>query len=218
MADDFPKKVTGTDRIDPNQPVKGFDHEDEPAKPGKQFDTYMNEGTSSTQQAQNAKEMSPAELTAQKAPNLGPPTMESVLAQMKSASSSLGDINKKLQTPNLQLKSSQKYLLRNKLSEANSQLRAAASKSGVNVGPMPENAKSQNPIERFIGLVTDGQRQMEEAQMQVHTLTANGKTLKPGELLLVQLKVAKAQQELEYSSVVLSNAISAVKMLFNVQL
>lgn len=218
MIDDFTSKVGGTDPIDANQPVKGFQGESE--QPGKSFNTYMQEpNTGSSQQAGlSQSNLSPAELLKQQAPNLGTPTMQSVVAQMNTTSSSLGDLQSKLQTPNLNLKSSQKYLLRNKLTEANAQIRSAATKAGVDVGPLPDEAKSQNPIVRFMALVTDGQRQMAQAQQQVSTLDQDGQTMSPGQLLLIQVKLSKAQQELEYSSIVLNNAVGAVKMLFNVQL
>lgn len=218
MADDFTRKVGGTDPIDANQPVKGFQGESE--QPGKSFNTYMQEPSPGSPQQTGASQpgMSPADLVKQQSPALGTPTMQSIVAQMNTTSSSLGDLQNKLQTPNLNLKSSQKYLLRNKLTEANSQIRAAATKAGVDVGPLPDEAKSQNPVVRFMALVTDGQRQMMEAQQKVSQLNEDGQTMSPGQLLLIQVKLSKAQQELEYSSIVLNNAVGAVKMLFNVQL
>lgn len=221
MADDFQNKVGPTERIEPNQPIKGSDQEPEPSK---SFKSYMDENPSnpsegtSAQQAQTEQAMSPAELTQQQSPALGTPTMESVQKQMESASSTLGDLQKKLQTPNLKFKNSQKYLLRNKLSEANQHLRAAAKKSGAKVDDLPEEAKSQNPLTRFLNLVVDGQNQMNNAQAQIAKIAQSKKSISPSDLLLVQLKLSKAQQELEYSSVVINNAVSDVKMLFNVQL
>lgn len=40
----------------------------------------------------------------------------------------------------------------------------------------------------------------------------------PSAYLGIQLKMAQAQQEIEYASIMLSNAVSAFKTLFNVQL
>ncbi|MBI5274587.1 MAG: hypothetical protein HY860_05995 [Chlamydiales bacterium] len=217
MVDDFTRKVGGTDPIDSTQPVKGFQGE---SQPGKSFESYMQTPASNASQQAGPTQpgVSPAQLTQQTTPMLGSPTMQSVLAQMNTTSSSLGDLQSKLQTPNLTLKSSQKYLLRNKLTEANSQIRSAATKAGVEVGALPDEAKNQNPVVRFLSLVTDGQRQMMQAQQKVSELNEDGQTMNPGQLLMIQVKLSKAQQELEYSSIVLNNAISAVKMLFNVQL
>ena len=127
-------------------------------------------------------------------------------------------LQNKLQTPNLNLKSSQKYLLRNKLTEANDQIRSAATKAGVDVGPPTPEMSSQNPLNRFLGLLSDGQHQMDTAQQNLAQISQSGDTINPGQLLLVQTKLAKAQQELEYSSIIVNNAVSDVKMLFNVQL
>jgi len=42
--------------------------------------------------------------------------------------------------------------------------------------------------------------------------------MNPGDILLIQVKLAKAKQELEYSSVLLSTAVRDIKTLFNIQL
>ncbi len=215
MASDFADRIDGTDPIGANQPVKGFNQEGESTR---SFQSYMEGQTPSQATNPNASGPTPAQLVSQQSATMGPPSMESVIAQMNTSSTSLGDLQNKLQTPNLNLKSSQKYLLRNKLTEANTQIRAAATKTGVDVREMPEGASSQNPMTRFLALVSDGQQQLEAAQLNVANLAQSGKTLNPAQLLLVQVKLAKAQQELEYSSIVLNNAISDVKMLFNVQL
>ena len=68
---------------------------------------------------------------AQKMAASAPPTMNSVQEQMNSASGSLGDIKTKLHTKGLKLKSSEKYLVRKKLTNAGEHLSSAAKKVGV---------------------------------------------------------------------------------------
>lgn len=144
------------------------------------------------------------------------PTLDTLLQQTKSAQLTLGDINSQLNTPNLRLKQSSKYLLRNKLSDANAHLLTANGKLGAEI-PQPSVIPS-GPLGKFVGLVTDGQNQLVAAQKQLQSLQAKGAHLTPADLLLVQVKLNMAQQEMEYSSVVLAKAVEDIKTLFSVQL
>jgi hypothetical protein len=144
--------------------------------------------------------------------------MESVRAQMNTASGSLGDIKQHLDNKDLNLKSSDKYLVRKKLTSAHDHLKTAAEKVGVNTGDFDAKLnKSKSPIARFLMMVTDGQNQMAQAAASVKNLSANGQSISPAELLLVQVKLSKAQQELNYTSTILGNATSMIKTLFNTQ-
>lgn len=187
-------------------------------QPGQSFQDVMGQkqGGSSPVQAQAPSPMDVAG-QGQKGPGV-PPTMDSVEQQMNSTSSVLGDVQNQLGTKNLKLKPSQKYLLRNKLNEANSQIRAAAGKTGAELPPHPTGLSRKNPIAKFLALVQDGQNSMHNAAAKIRELKASGKPLNAGELLLVQVKLNKAQQELEYSSVLLSKAVDDIKTLFNIQI
>lgn len=204
----------------PTKPLKAVpDHSEEKPAPEKDFASYM----------QNPAEKNPAESAATKAPSpfdiaseqgqkaAAGSSPETVMGQMKSTSGVLGDLQQQLQTKNLKLKPSHKYLLRNKLSESNNHIRSAASKLGVKVGEPPTTLSRQNPVARFLSLVNDGQVQLQAAQQKLMTLNKTGKA-EPGQLLMVQVKLSKAQQELEYSSVLLSKAVEDVKTLFNIQI
>ena len=169
---------------------------------------------------QQAKGPSPIDIAnQQKISPSAPPTMEKVHEQMTSVSGSLGDIKSKLHDPKLKLKNSDKYLIRKKLGNANEHIKAAAEKAGVDTGNFDKKlGKSKNPIARFLSMVSDGQHQMVQAADSIKKLNANGKKMQPGDLLLVQIKLNKAQQELNYTSVILGNATSMIKTLFNIQI
>jgi hypothetical protein len=148
----------------------------------------------------------------------GPPTMDSVQQQMKTTSTQLGDINQKLNTPNLKLKPSQKFLVRSKLEDANTNIREAAQKVGVDTGPDVDTKALQNPIAKFIALIGDGQEQLESAQAMITKYSADGQSMNPGDLILAQVKLNRAQQQLDFSSIVLAKALEGIKTLFNVQI
>lgn len=193
--------------------------------PNQSFQSYMERantaqipGAPGSQTPSSAA--SPFDLAAGGKPPLSTgPTMQSLLAQTTQAHTALGDISNALSTPNLKLKQSQKYLLKNKLTSANANLRSANAKLGVN--PLPEETEAPSdggPIGKFLSYVTDGQNQLEAAQQQLKSMNKTGENINPAQLLLVQLKLNKAQQEIEYSSIMLSNAVSDIKMLFGIQL
>jgi len=215
MEKKLPEGVGGSDAIKPSKPVPGG--QEQPSS-DKAFQSYMETGQAPQKAPGEPGSTSPSPLDlANTQKNLSTPTQETVLGQMNSTSGVLGDIQKQLQTKNLKLKPSQKYLLRNKLNESNTLIRSAAAKVGVKVGPMPAANSRQNPIARFLNMVNDSQTQLVAAQEQLQHVNKEGH-VNPGQLLLVQIKLSKAQQELEYSSVLLSKAVEDVKTLFNIQI
>ncbi len=145
------------------------------------------------------------------------PSFDSLLAQSKTAQDSLGTVAKKLNEPNLKLKRSQSHLVRNKLTDANNYLRAAGAKVGAE-SPPQKTAPGASPIERFLGYVNDGQDQLMAVQKRLKEMSASGKPLNPADMLLVQVKMGLAQQEIEYSSTLLSKVIDSIKQVINTQL
>lgn len=130
----------------------------------------------------------------------------------------LGDINNQLQTPNLKLKQSQRYLLRNKLTSANSYLNAANTKMGVEAPTDSGESKRTGIVGKFLDYVDEGQNNLMTAQKQLMDLKSKGESLNPGDFLSIQVKLAHAQQEIEYASIMLSKAVEDMKTLFNIQL
>ena len=187
-------------------------------EPSRSFKSVMNDQEGQEVQGSKTNQPSPFDLPQDGKFQLPAPTQESVLAQMNSTSSVLGDIQNQLNTKNLQLKPSQKYLLRNKITESNALIRSAVTKVGVDPGPMPQGLSQQSPIAKFLALVTDGQNQLHQATASIKNLQGKNGQINSGELLMVQVKLAKAQQELEYSSVLLSKAVDDLKTLFNIQI
>lgn len=210
---DIPERIDPTQAAKPLQPIQSDENQQELPQ---SFNEYMQKTPAA--QAPETRGPSPFEVSQQQPISNAVPSMDSVQTQMNSTNNLLGDVQNQLNTKNLKLKQSQKYLLRNKLSEADAHIRTAASKTGVEVGPPPSMATRQNPIKRYLAYITDGQAQLAAAQSKIQELSASGSSLTPGQLLLIQVKLNKAQQAIEYSSVLLSKAIDDIKTLFNVQI
>ncbi|MGD2169806.1 MAG: hypothetical protein PVI40_06160 [Chlamydiota bacterium] len=185
-----------------------------------QFDSYMQQAPGQTPGAapQGTSGVSPMELAQGGLQGANQPTLDSLLAQVNTTHSNFENVKKMLQTPNLKFKRSQEHLLRNKLSEANTHLMAASNKMGAQVATPMNIPSGASPVERFIGLVTNGENQLHEAQQALLDLKDNEGQLNPGDMMLVQVKLAQAQQNLEYASILLSKTIDVLKQMINIQL
>lgn len=162
-------------------------------------------------------EVSPMDL-ASKAGISTTPTFQTLLSQTTNARDTLGEIEKNLNTSNLKFKKSQSDLLQTKLNNANDHLSSANQKMGAKVPENTEIAANADPITRFLGLVTDGQNKLFEAHDQLQNLKTKGEALAPGDMLLIQIKLSQAQQEIEYSSVLLSKVVDSLKQIINIQM
>ncbi|MBI3211250.1 MAG: hypothetical protein HYZ47_00995 [Simkania negevensis] len=189
-----------------------------PQQPKESFQSFMEEGKGTQPTTSQTAGVSPFDLAKEAAVPQTIPKIETINQQMQSTSTVLGDLQQQLNKKDLKLKSSQKYLLRNKLTSANENIRSVADKVGVETGPLPPTNIRQSPVTKLISLVTDGQSQLEKTQDMIQKMTESGKPLNPGELLLIQVRLAKAQQQLEYSSILLSKAVDDIKTLFNIQM
>ncbi len=162
-------------------------------------------------------ELSPMDL-ASKAGISTTPTFQSLIAQTNNTQDTLGEIQKNLNTQNLKFKKSQADLLQTKLNNANDHLKSANQKMGANIPEDTQISASADPVTRFLGLVTDGQSKLFEAQNQLQNLKSSGTSLAPGDMLLVQVKLSQAQQEIEYSSILLNQVVNALKQIINIQM
>ncbi len=214
----LPKDITSPERIESLMPTGGSDQPRESSTP---FRSLMKE--SATPPAKSPPTSSPFDLAGSMGGSpIRTPSLATIQSQALQAQTTLGDLNAKLSTPGLKVKPSTKYLLKNKLSDAAQQLRAVNAKVGG--APIEEKeedgtlAKGSGPIQKFLGYVSAGQASLAAAQKKIHDLSAQGDNVNPAEFLLIQIKLNKAQQLLDYSSILLSKAVDDMKMMFNVQL
>jgi len=209
-----PDATPTPDRINPNKPI-------EPqtsirSQPGSDFQSFM-QGTGSNPTAASGGQMpSPIDL-AKPSQQTAAPTFNSLLAQSANIQDSLGSVQDQLNTPNLKLKRSQAHLLRNKLTDANGYIRGAATKLGLDT-PTMKAAAHPGATERLMAYINDGQEKMLAIQQKLDDMMGKGEQLNPGEMMLVQIKMGQAQQEIEYSSTMLSKVVDGIKQIFNIQL
>jgi len=211
-----PKDVT---EKSPVTPRVGEGPSKEPEDQIRSFSSYMqrSEPNPLTQAEKPSAQVSPFDLAHGKVPPPGP-TLASIQDQTKTATTTLGDINNQLNTPKLKLKQSTKYLLKNKLSSAKGHIQSAANKVGAPIVDEEEKQEKGGPLQKFVNLVTSGQQQLNATQEMLTKISEKGEQMSPSDMLLVQIKLNKAQQELEYSSLLLGKAIDDLKLMMNIQL
>jgi hypothetical protein len=145
------------------------------------------------------------------------PSFDSLIAQAKGAQDTLGNVGKQLQSPNLKLKRSQTHLLRNKLTDAHANINAAGAKLGLD----PAQAKPSGNgghMEKFLSYINAGQDQFTAIQSKLQEMSSSGQQLNAGDMMLLQAKMGVAQQEIEYSSTLLSKVIDSIKQIMAIQL
>lgn len=145
------------------------------------------------------------------------PTMNTLLAQANNMQDSIGTVGNQLKTQNLKFKRSQAHLLKNKLQDANGYMRQAGATLDV------ENPPSQipgglSPPARFLAMLGDGQDQLMAIQDKLKKLSAQEGGISPGDMMLIQVKMSQAQQEIEYSSTLLGKVIQSITQLLQTQL
>lgn len=165
-----------------------------------------------------ANKPSPIELHNQVVEQIKKSSPADVVAQAHNVISKIDEIKTKLATPNLELKSSIQSQLKNKLSHIDENLKIALSKAGVEYKAPTEKASGvTNPIERFLGFLTDGQSQLKNLASEVETMHLKKGEISPASMLLVQIKVGYIQQELEFFTSLLNKALESTKTIMNVQ-
>lgn len=129
----------------------------------------------------------------------------------------IDELKQKLQTPNLEIKSSIQQELRNKLSHIDDSLRVAMSRSGVEYTPPPPPNKSHTPIERFLGLLTDSQDKLQNLTNDIARMDTTGQPVNPATMIVMQMKVGMMQMEVEFFTTLLNKALESTKTIMNVQ-
>lgn len=207
--DKSPDRITGAKAIEADQTIK--------PSTGQGFGTYMQKGSAAINSGTPVGQ-TPMELArSTNFQTTGQPSMDSLQAQAKAAQDTLGIVSQQIQTPNLQLKRSQAHLLRNKLTDAQTYSRAAAAKLGIDLPPMKAPAEG-GVLARFLAYINDGQDQFAAVQQKLKELSSQGAQISPGDMMLLQSKLALAQQEIEYSSVLLSRIVSSITTIMGIQL
>lgn len=213
MAKD-PVNRINPDEISKNQGIEGQRSTTQPDQ--KAFQSHMKPTGPETSGPKPEPGVTPMDLSKGNAVPSGGPTLASLLNQVTTTQESLTNIQKQLKTPKLKFKRQHQYLIKNKLSDANDHLRAAESKLGIN-DPNKKPPPGAGPLERFISLVSDGQNRLVQVKDSLKKMGESGQ-ISPRDYMLIQIKLAAAQQEIEYTSVLLGKMVDTIKQTLNIQI
>lgn len=188
------------------------------------MDKPVDSGTSKTAGAESIEPVSKSSLMDevrnlnQRVDRFSSVNSKDLVAQASEVINHIGSIKQKLATPNLEIKPGTQTLLQNKLLHIDDNLRVALSKAGVEYSP-PTHADSKlvNPIERYLGFLTNGQEQLKSISHEVELMHLNRKEISPANMLRIQIKVGYIQQEIEFFTAVLNKALESTKTIMNVQ-
>lgn len=151
-------------------------------------------------------------------------TPEDLKNQTQTAIAQLEDIKSHLgQVSAADIKPSYTNLLRNRLTHIDDTLKIALSKAGVErtstatVTSTTTNHATPNPIERFIGYLTNSQHELEHLSDAINQLNLTNTQISPANMLALQIKVGYVQQQIELFTSLLNKALESTKTIMNVQ-
>lgn len=187
------KKQTSAESVDPVQPKRSFAREspsslmDEVAKLGGQVD--------------RAAKLTPEELRNR---------ANGLIAQIET-------VKQSLVAAEAEIKPSYQTLLKNRLTHVNENLRLALTKAGVETIPQEgdEKKSSFNPIQQFLGYLTQSQYQIKHLEQTMAQVTS--RPLSPATMLALQIKIGYVQQQIELFTSLLNKALESTKTIMNVQ-
>ena len=154
------------------------------------------------------------------AASLPRPTPETIATQTREVVAKLDQVKTQLSQAKGEVKPSYQALLRNHLSHIDDSVKIALNKAGVEYTPAPaiaDGAKGSNPFKRFINMVGNAQRQLEQLPVALQGLSAEGQQVSPAKMLAIQLKMYYVQQEIELFSSLVNKALESTKTIMNVQ-
>lgn len=144
------------------------------------------------------------------------PSYDTMQTQLAMATNNINDMQIQSQTPGLKIRPQDKDQLVKNMSLASDNLRTANTKLGVDPGPNP--VPSDGPLGKFLSLINDGSQQISSAKQKLSSIASEPGKLNPAEMLLVQVKINQAQQQIEFSSILLSKVVDDFKQLMNIQI
>lgn len=207
--------ITPDKAIMPIQPGE----ENENALGGQQPSTpfSLNEAKGAGEPAKT-EQMSPMDLASSTAPataQRGLPNPTDLITQAQQINDRMGAIKQQLQMPGLQFKPSTSEVLAEHLSNITDNLSVISSRLSVPSAPPAKPASGPSAVEYFLNYLTGSQQQLNKiSEMISHP---PGGTLKPGDLLAVQVKMTGVQQQMEFFSVLLGKAIDNIKTIMSIQ-
>lgn len=226
MSQDNEDKIMGIEKVDGSKKSKEIAEAIDPVReaPDKEkFDGYMhkeNPATVTVDKSEGVSLMDHVREINKKVVGVSQASPDTVLAQANEVIKQIETVKERLATPNLEIKPSVQTVLNNRISHIDESLKVALNRAGVEYTPQTVNPATSlsSPIEKFIGLLTHGQYQLQRLSNDVAMMGDNNKTFSPANMLAIQIKVGYVQQEVELFTNVLNKSLESIKTIMNVQI
>ena len=160
--------------------------------------------------------ITPLQISPQKVSSSAP-SMEGLLKQIDTTQGLIKDLQNNLDFPQLKLKKAHERLIKDKLQNVVEDISGAAKASKTSLLP-PTNTENMQPIAKFLSFIGDGHGQLKSVQNNLAEMVKKKKKITPANMLLMQVKIAEAQQNIEFSSILLSKVIDGIKQTLNIQI
>ena len=146
-------------------------------------------------------------------------TPQALQAQAKDLISQIDKVKSQISQTQTDIKPSYQTLLRNRLGHIDDNLKIALQKAGIEYTPPPAVAETgkTNPVQRFVDLLTNSQRHLENLGSTIENLNLTGAQLSPANMLAIQMKMGYVQQQIELFTSLLNKALESTKTIMNVQ-
>lgn len=197
------------------------------------FQTLMKSDTSNAQNAQPttavADETKAVSLMDEvqklntRAAHISEMSPENLKKQAQDVVTQLDSIRNQIADAQGDIKPSYQTLLKNRLTHIDESIKIALSKAGAETPaalPVAAAAPTKGaaaPMERFLGLLTQSQYQLDHLNSTINSLSLTGAQLTPANMLALQIKVGQISQEIELFTNLLNKALESTKTLMNVQ-
>jgi len=142
---------------------------------------------------------------------------KNIVAQANELIAQMEDLKTKLATPNLEIKSSVQTLIKGKLSHIDESLKIALNKAGVEYVSPNAQKNLATPIERFLGFVTEAQAQLEGIGKDVDGMALARGEISPAAMIAIQVKLGYVQNQVEFFTALLNQALQSTKTIMNIQ-
>lgn len=227
MAEGIP--IGGRGSIGPSDATPDVLSNEGGEESGEGFGSVANSSAFSSQGSSKPSPMNVAQ-SAQPSMQTGQVSAENLISNIQQVLGQMQGLQQGLQTPNLKLNPRTRRLLDAKLKRTKDNINYIHSKVNVGEEEDPREKEKDLPIgsgdddnksaiNKFLNYLTDGQSQLENTMGSVSHLS---NTKNPGlmmqDIFSMQVKLYRAQVEIEFSTAVLQKAIDDLKTLMNVQL
>jgi hypothetical protein len=141
---------------------------------------------------------------------------DQIVAQIDEAVGRIRTLRTQLEAPGAVVKAEWQSTLRNKLTHIDETLRVTLNRAGLEYREPEIVTAPANPIERFLGFLENGQKQLESLGSEV-TRIQGLPSMSPQEMLGMQYNVNLVQQQLELFTSLLNKALESTKTVMNTQ-